>query len=82
MPSAFLRLLHSLQYFGQVMPCGIFPAALSAFQSVPQARSRATMASRPPVATVQHGRDAVLACLLVREAVYRKKVVTAKELAG
>jgi predicted dehydrogenase len=35
---------------------------------------------RPPVATVQHGRDAVLACLLVREAVYRKKVVTVKEL--
>lgn len=36
--------------------------------------------SKPPVATVQHGRDAVLACLLVREAVYKKKVVTAKEL--
>jgi predicted dehydrogenase len=36
--------------------------------------------SRPPVATVRHGRDAVLACLLVREAVYRKRVVTVKEL--
>ena len=35
---------------------------------------------RPPVATVRHGRDAVLACLLVREAVYRKRAVTVKEL--
>ncbi len=35
---------------------------------------------KPPVATVQHGRDAVLACLLVREAVTKKKIVTAKEL--
>jgi hypothetical protein len=35
---------------------------------------------KPPVATVRHGRDAVLACLLVREAVYPKKAVTAKEL--
>src|SRR5262245_16295509 len=37
-PAAFLRLLHSLQYFGQVIPAGTFPAALSAFQSAPQAR--------------------------------------------
>jgi predicted dehydrogenase len=36
--------------------------------------------AKPPVATVRHGRDAVLACLLVREAVYQKRVVTAKEL--
>jgi predicted dehydrogenase len=37
---------------------------------------------KPPVATVEHGRDAVLACLLVREAVYQKKPVTMKELRG
>ncbi len=35
---------------------------------------------KAPVATVEHGRDAVLACLLVREAVYTKKPVTMKEL--
>jgi hypothetical protein len=34
------------------------------------------------VATVEHGRAAVLACLLVREAVYKKKVVTMKEMMG
>jgi predicted dehydrogenase len=39
-------------------------------------------AGKPPVASVQHGRDAVLACLLVRQAVYTKKVVTPKELGG
>jgi predicted dehydrogenase len=37
---------------------------------------------KPPVATVEHGRDAVLACLLVREAVYQKRPVTMKELRG
>lgn len=37
---------------------------------------------KAPVATVEHGRDAVLACLLVREAVYQKKPVTMKELKG
>jgi hypothetical protein len=42
-----LRLLHSLQYFGQVIPAGTFPAALSAFQSAPQARSRAYSACLP-----------------------------------
>lgn len=35
---------------------------------------------KPPVATVEHGRDAVLACLLVREAVRRGGVVTMEEL--
>src|SRR5215467_12181769 len=43
-PAAFLRLSHSLQYFGQVIPAGTFPAAFSAFQSAPQARSRACSA--------------------------------------
>ena len=33
-----------------------------------------------PVATVEQGRDAVLTCLLVREAVYRAGEVTMKEL--
>jgi myo-inositol 2-dehydrogenase/D-chiro-inositol 1-dehydrogenase len=33
-----------------------------------------------PVATVEHGRDAVLSCLLVREAVYRRGEVTMEEL--
>ncbi|AWM35766.1 Inositol 2-dehydrogenase [Gemmata obscuriglobus] len=37
---------------------------------------------KAPVATVEHGRDAVLACLLVREAVYQKKPITMKELRG
>ena len=37
---------------------------------------------KPPVATVEHGRDAVLACLLVRVAVYQKKPITMKELRG
>jgi predicted dehydrogenase len=35
---------------------------------------------KPPVATAAHGRDAVLACLLVREAVYRSGEVTMREL--
>lgn len=35
---------------------------------------------KAPVATVEHGRDAVLACLLVREAVYRRGEVTMEEL--
>lgn len=33
-----------------------------------------------PVATVAHGRDAVLCCLLVREAVYRSGEVTMHEI--
>ena len=37
---------------------------------------------KPPVATVEHGRNAVLACLLVREGVYKKTLVTMKELVG
>jgi predicted dehydrogenase len=37
---------------------------------------------KPPVATVEHGRDAVLACLLVRESVYQRKPITMKELRG
>ena len=49
MPAAFLRLLHSLQYFGQVIPAGTLFAALSAFQSAPQARSRAYSACLPSV---------------------------------
>jgi predicted dehydrogenase len=35
---------------------------------------------KPPVATARHGRDAVLSCLLVREAVYRGGTVTMEEL--
>ena len=34
----------------------------------------------PPVATVEQGRDSALACLLVREAVYRGGTVTMEEL--
>lgn len=34
----------------------------------------------PPVANVDHGRDAVLSCLLVREAVYTGRVVTMDEI--
>jgi predicted dehydrogenase len=49
--------------------------ALEAFAARVQSR-------KAPVATVEHGRDAVLACLLVREAVYQKKPVTMKELRG
>jgi hypothetical protein len=40
-PAAFLRLSHSLQYCGQVMPAGTFPAAFWDFHSAPHARSRA-----------------------------------------
>src|SRR6476660_7110164 len=40
-PAAFLRLSHSLQYCGQVIPACTFPAAFSVFHSLPQARSRA-----------------------------------------
>jgi predicted dehydrogenase len=47
--------------------------ALEAF-----AKSAAT--GSKPVATAENGRDAVLACLLVREAVYRKQPVAMKEL--
>jgi myo-inositol 2-dehydrogenase / D-chiro-inositol 1-dehydrogenase len=35
---------------------------------------------KPPVSTVEQGRDSVLACLLVREAVYRGGEVTMEEL--
>jgi myo-inositol 2-dehydrogenase/D-chiro-inositol 1-dehydrogenase len=35
---------------------------------------------KPPVSTVEQGRDAVLACLLVREAVRRQQPVTMAEL--
>jgi predicted dehydrogenase len=35
---------------------------------------------RPPVATVEHGRDAVLACLLVRDAVYGRRTVKMAEI--
>jgi myo-inositol 2-dehydrogenase / D-chiro-inositol 1-dehydrogenase len=35
---------------------------------------------KPPFCRVEHGRDAVLACLLVREAVDSKRVATMKEL--
>ncbi len=37
---------------------------------------------KPPVANAQHGRDSALACLLVREAVYREGMVTMEELIG
>ena len=49
--------------------------ALEAFVKSVRDRSK-------PVATVENGRDAVLACLLVREAVYRKQPVEMKELRG
>ena len=49
-PSAFLRLSHSLQYCGHFIPGGRVPAAFAAFQSAPHARSRAIIAARPPVA--------------------------------
>jgi hypothetical protein len=32
-----------------------------------------------PVATVEHGRDAVLTCLLTRKAVYERRTVTLEE---
>ena len=35
---------------------------------------------KPPVATVEHGRDSVLACTLVREAVYQGQIVTLEML--
>jgi myo-inositol 2-dehydrogenase / D-chiro-inositol 1-dehydrogenase len=35
---------------------------------------------KPPVASVEEGRNAALSCLLVREAVYRKSVVTMEEI--
>lgn len=37
---------------------------------------------KPAVATVEHGRNAVLACLLVRQAVYSKTVAEVKDIAG
>src|SRR5215472_9830955 len=46
-PCAFFRASHSCQNCGHFIPAGIFPAALSAFHSAPQARSRAIMAWRP-----------------------------------
>ncbi len=49
--------------------------ALEAFVKAVKDRSK-------PVSTVENGRDAVLSCLLVREAVYRQKVLTMKELRG
>ena len=35
---------------------------------------------KPPVATVEHGRDSVLACTLVREAIYQGQIVTLEML--
>jgi hypothetical protein len=35
---------------------------------------------KPPVSTVEHGRDSLLACILVREAVNRGGEVTLEEL--
>lgn len=49
--------------------------ALEAFVKSVKDRSK-------PVATVENGRDAVLSCLLVREAVYRRQPVAMKELRG
>ena len=43
-PCAFLRSSHRCQYCGHFCPAGILPAALSAFHSLPQARSRAYIA--------------------------------------
>jgi len=37
---------------------------------------------KPPVATVEHGRDAVLTCLLVRDSVYRRRHVKMAEVTG
>lgn len=36
---------------------------------------------KPPLATVEHGRDAVLSCLLVRDSVYKRRHVKMSELA-
>jgi predicted dehydrogenase len=36
---------------------------------------------KPPVATVEHGRDAVLTCLLVRDSVYKHRHIRMTELA-
>jgi predicted dehydrogenase len=35
-----------------------------------------------PVATVQHGRDSVVACLLMRQAVYTRRMIELKEIVG
>jgi hypothetical protein len=35
---------------------------------------------KPPVANVEHGRDAVLACLLVRESVYKRAELKMSEI--
>jgi predicted dehydrogenase len=45
-----------------------------------QAFLQSVRTRKPPIVNVEHGRDAVLTCLLMREAVYRKKMVTMKEL--
>src|SRR6516225_8138763 len=63
MPCAFLRASHSCQYCGHFIPAWILPAALSAFHSAPQARSRAIMAWRPgePVTGFAAGAGAAVA---------------------
>lgn len=43
---------------------------------------RAVRDRSQPVATVAHAREALLTCLLMREAVYRKTMVTMKEIGG
>src|ERR1700692_3192883 len=52
MPSAFLRLSHSLQNCGHFIPAGTRFCAFISFHSAPQARSRAYIAWRPPVGLV------------------------------
>lgn len=45
-----------------------------------EAWSNSIRESKPPIATVEHGRNAVLSCLLVRKAVYSGEVVKMEDL--
>ena len=44
------------------------------------AAEKAVRERSQPVATITHARDALLACLLIREAVYRGTAVTMKDI--
>ena len=56
------------------------PGALDNTRLALEAFVESVKTRKPPVCRVEHGRDAVLACLLVREALDSRRVATMKEL--
>lgn len=66
---------HRADRVGHAHPGAVDNTRLALEAFVASVRTR-----KPPVCRVEHGRDAVLACLLVREALDSKRVASMKEL--